>query len=443
MADQRAPASEIFGWAMFDFANSAYTTVIVTVVYAQVFPRLIVGDASRGNLLWSVALATSYAIVTLAAPALGALADATAQKKRFLAVSWLFTVVCTAALGLAGPGDVWLAFGLIVLSNLGFSAGESFTSAFLPDLGTPEDLGKISGFAWGLGYFGGLVATAAVLFGFGPFDEARVDAVKWIGPVTAAFFFVGALPTFALLRERGTPRPLGAGGSAVAEAFRSLRVTAASLRGYRDLVAFFGSLFFSQAGLSIVIAFAFIYGDQVIHWSQGTMTLMFVVTQITAAMGAVAFGALQDRIGARVSYAVTLVLWIVAVALIRLTPEVSAALGVAPQTFFLFVGGLAGSGLGATQSAGRTIVGLFTPAAQAGEMFGFWGLVGKLASIVGLLGVGALQTVFGLQDAILVCVVFFAAALGVSFVVDEQRGRARAREAASTLPDAGGAHAPA
>jgi UMF1 family MFS transporter len=420
---------EIFGWAMFDFANSAYTTVIVTVVYAQVFPRLIVGDPARGNLLWSLALAASYAVVMFAAPALGALADATAQKKKFLALSWLFTVAATAALGLAGPGDVWLAFTLIVLSNLGFSAGESFASSFLPELGTPEELGKISGFAWGLGYFGGLVATAAVLFGFGPFDAAHVDAVHWIGPVTAAFFFVGALPTFALLRERGTPRPLSAGGSAVAEAFRSLRATAASLRGYRDLVAFFASLFFSQAGLGIVIAFAFIYGDQVIRWSQGTQTLMFVVTQVTAAVGAVAFGVLQDRIGARVSYAITLVLWIVAVVLIRLTPVAAEALGVPAETFFLFVGGLAGSGLGATQSAGRAIVGLFTPTAQAGEMFGFWGLVGKLASIVGLLAVGALQAVYGLQDAILICAVLFAAALGVSFLVDESRGRARAREA--------------
>ncbi len=432
MATQRAPAREIFGWAMFDFANSAYTTVIVTVAYAPAFADVIVGDRERGNFLWSVALSVSYAIVMLTAPLLGALSDASGRKKQLLALSWIFTVLTTAALGVLRPGDAWLGVLLIALSNLGFAAGESFCAAFLPDLAPPEDLGRVSGMAWGLGYFGGLVATAAVLFGFGPFDSAHAENVAWIGPVTAAFFFFGALPTFALLRERRPVVDVDV-ASATREGLLRLRATFATLPQWRDLTMFFASLFFAQAGLSIVIAFTFIYGTQVIGWSDGTRTLTFIVTQLTAAFGAVAFGVLQDRVGARVTYACTLGLWVLAVFLIRFTNELAGVVGLPAETLFLGVGALAGSGLGATQSAGRTLVGLFSPPDQAGEMFGFWGMVGKLAAIVGVLGVGALQLWVGLQDAILFCGALFAAALVLSFFVDERRGRARARAAAGPV----------
>jgi UMF1 family MFS transporter len=427
---ERAPVSVIFGWSLFDFANSSYTTVIVTVVFAQLFPKLIVGDERMGNLWWSVALSASYLLTVLTAPALGVLVDQTGRKKQFLAISWIFTVITTASLYFLHRGDVALGVLLIILSNYGFSAGESFCSAFLPELGPAEDLGRISGFAWGLGYFGGLASTAAVVFGLGPTTAENWSNLVYVGPVTAAFFFFGALPTFALLKDRGVPRP---GQVGVGQAFLQVFDTIRSVRNYTDLAVFFASMFFSQAGLSIVVAFAFIYGDQVLHWAPTTMIGMFVITQITAAGGAVAFGVIQDRLGARPTYMATLVLWVVTSLLIYGTPMVATALAsalgrpVSQEAVFLVVGGLAGSGLGATQSAGRALVGMFAPQDQIGELFGFWGLVGKLAAVFGLLGTGVLQAVLGLQTAILFCVVLFGAGLVIVGFVDEGRGRARAR----------------
>ncbi|MDP2314094.1 MAG: MFS transporter [Pseudomonadota bacterium] len=429
----RAPAREIFGWSMFDFANSSYTTVIITVVYATVFPKLIVGDERLGNLLWSATLSASYALVVLTAPLFGAIMDFSGSKKRFLMASWLLTVVATAALGIAGPGQVALAMVLLLISNFGFASGESFASSFLPDLGPPEALGRISGMAWGLGYFGGLLSTAAVLFGLGPATAENLDGVRLIGPVTAFFFFVGALPTFLLLRERGIPQPLPAGATYVSIGLARIRQSTRDVRAFRDLLVFLGSLFFSQAGLSIVIAFAFIYGDQVIRWAPQTMMMMFVITQLTAAVGAFLFGFIQDRIGARNAYGVTMVLWIVAAVLIYATPQltvaINAALGtsVLAEHVFLGVGALAGTGLGAAQSSGRALVGLFAPPQKSGEIFGLWGVMGKLAAIFGLLGLGVLQSVLGLQTAILFCAVLFAAALVVVWFVDEARGREVAR----------------
>ena len=431
----RAPSREIFGWAMFDFANSSYTTVIVTVVFSVIFPRLIVGDGPeyrQGNLLWSVALSVSYGLVVLTAPVLGAIIDFKAAKKRFLFASYLLTVVATALLYFVSPGEVLLGVALVVVSNYGFAVGESFTSSFLPDLGPADELGKISGYAWGLGYVGGIACTAIVLGVIGDQTVENFDRVRLVGPVTAIFFLLAAIPTFMFLRERGTPKVLPPGDSLLGMGFRRLLATGRALGGFRDLLVFFVSFFFAMAGLSIVIAFAFIYGDQVIRWSATSQMLMFVITNLTASVGAVGFGFLQKRWGNLRTFNLTLVIWVAAIVGIWGTPDITAwlngTLGTAwsAEHVFLFMGAMAGLCLGATQSASRTIVAVFSPESKSAEFFGFWGLFGKLAAIFGLLSLGVLQVRLGLQSAILLCSLFFLAALILTLFVREQRGRAAA-----------------
>lgn len=421
---------------MFDFANSSYTTVIITVVFSVIFPKIIVGDAPeyrQGNLLWSIALSISYGLVVLTAPLLGALMDYRAAKKKFLFASYLMTVFATAALWLATPGRVGLAMALLIASNYGFAVGESFAAAFLPDLGPKKDLGRISGYAWGIGYVGGLISTALVVFTVGEQTAANLEKLRLVGPMTAGFFFVAAIPTFLFLQERGAPRLLPAGETLAHVGISRLRRTVGELKDFRDLVWFLGGLFFATAGLSIVISFAFIYGDQVIHWKPKTQLFMFVLTNLSAAMGAVLFGAIQDRWGNLRTYRLTLVVWIIAVLCIYQTPALArmmTELSGKPWTsedVYLFVGTLAGLCLGATQSAGRTIVAIFAPESKSGEIFGFWGVTGKLASIFGLLSLGILQSALGLEQAILVCAVFFLVACALSFKVDEARGAGAAK----------------
>lgn len=409
----RAPRKEIFGWAMFDFANSSYTTVIITVVYAVVFPKLVVGDAPEyrlGNLLWSVALATTYLLVVLFAPFFGALMDYRAAKKKFLFASTAVTVVATAALALVSPGDVALAMVLLVISNFGFAAGESFIASFLPDLAPKEELGKISGMAWGLGYVGGLASTICVVLVTSPIELSNFARLRWVGPMTAVFFAAASIPTFLFLRESGEPRALPAGTSLVGVGLSQLRGTLRDLPALRDLAVFMGSLFFAMGGLGIVISFAFIYGDQVIGWKPSTQLAMFVVTNLSAAVGAAVFGLVQARIGDLKTYRLTLVVWIVAVVGIHQTRSLSGVTGLSAEHVYLAVGAIAGLCLGATQSAGRTVVAVLSPAGRSGEMFGFWGVSGKLAAACGLVLLGLLQSALGLENAILLCAVFFALA---------------------------------
>lgn len=431
----RAGPREIFGWAMFDFANQAYTLLIITVIFGDLYTRIIVGDApdyQYGNLLWSLALSLSYLLVVLAAPVLGSITDHARAKKRMLFASYALTVASTALLVVVEPGWVWLGFALIVVSNAAYAIGESFIASFLPFLGRPDELGKVSGFGWALGYAGGLVAAVFSLVFLGEVSADNFERVRWVGPFAAAFFLIAAIPTFLWLREPqiGAHRPLT--WTTLCEGHRRLSTVVRTAGHHPDLRRVFISILFAMAGVYVIVAFSFIYGAQVIGWSEGTRTLMFIVVQVTALVGALGFGWLQDRLGGRSTYAMTLLLWIAAILAIyfvaELTTILNAALNIELRTeqVFLFAGLLSGLSLGSSQSVGRALVGAFSPPERAAELFGFWGLFSKLAAIVGIFGVGVLQLAFGLQGAVLFCIVLFVLALLPLAAVDEARGIAAA-----------------
>lgn len=430
-----APKREIVGWAMYDFANQAYTLLIITVVFGDLFTRVIVGDGPDyrlGNLLWSVAIAVSCLAVALVNPICGAVMDYTATRKRYLFITYVLTVIGTALLYFVEPGWIALAMLLIIITNFAFALGEGIIASFLTDLGPRDALGWISGLGWGLGYIGGLVATAFSLSFLGEVSLANYDTVRWVGPFAAVFVCLGCIPTFLWLRERGTARQLPAGESVVHRGLVRLRETWLEMRQFQDLRRLLISIFFSMAGIAIIVSFAFIYGAQVIKWDDSVRTMMFVIVQFNAAVGAIAFGILQSRLGSRFTYMLSQGLWVVAILAIWLTPEIAALareqLGVnwQAQYVFLFAGCLAGLSLGSAQSAGRALVGLLTPAGKSAEFFGMWGTAAKLAAVFGMLGLGLLQTFFGLADAILFCLVLFAVSMWVVSSVDETRGRAAA-----------------
>jgi MFS transporter, UMF1 family len=427
----KANRREIFGWSMFDFANQAFTLLIITVVFGDLYSRLIVADAPDyrlGNLLWSLALCVSYLLTVLSAPVFGAFMDYARAKKRMLFLSYVATVLATALLYFVEPGMIWLGFVLIVIANTAYSVGESFIASFLPSLGAPAELGKISGLGWALGYAGGLVAAGFALLFLGEVSAENFERIRWVGPFAAVFFLLAAIPTFIWVREPplGPRRPLST--NILSVGYARLRTTIASASQFPDLARLFLSILFAMAGVYVIVAFAFIYGAQVIGWSETTRNLMFIVVQITALVGALLFGHLQSRLGGRLTYALTLLLWIGAILAIYFVRELTAWINatfetvLAVEQVFLFAGTLAGLSLGSSQSVGRALVGAFAPEGRAAELFGFWGLFSKTAAIFGLFAVGLLQFVFGLEGAVLFCIVLFALALIPLATIDEARG---------------------
>ena len=403
---------------MYDFANSGYTTVVLTAVFNAYFVSTVAGNAPWATFAWTVALSISYALVMLAGPVVGAWADARAAKKRLLAYSTTICVAGTVGLAWAGPGDVAWAVAFIVISNFAYAIGENLCAAFLPELARPEALGKVSGWGWSLGYFGGILALAislAWVLTAASRGSTTGGAVGGTMLITAAIFALAAMPTFLFLRERASPQ---GGGTGPAAAFARLKETARHARQYRDLMLVFACGACYQAGVATVIALAAIYAEQVMGFKTQDTIMLIIVVNVTAAIGAFSFGYAQDRIGKVAALRVTLVAWMA----MTVVAYFSTTAGM-----FWVAANLAGLAMGSSQSAGRALVAYLSPAARSAEFFGLWGVATRLAAILGPLTYGAVTWATGGNHrlAILLTGLFFVAALVVLAFVKEQRGRAQ------------------
>ncbi len=410
---------------MYDFANSGYTTVVITAVFNAYFVAVVAGDAPWATLAWTLTLAVSYAAVMVTAPVLGAYADRHAAKRRLLVASTLGCVAATAALALAGPGALALTCVLVAVSNFFFSTGENLIAAFLPELAKGKALGKVSGWGWGLGYLGGLVALGASL-AYVTAAQARGESAAQFVPVTmlltAAIFLIASLPTLVWLRERAEPRP-APGTGLVAEALGRVADTLRHARAFQDLGRFLVCLVCYQAGVQAVVALAAIYAQQAMGFTTRDSITLILAVNVTAALGALAFGQVQDRLGHVRTIALTLAGWIATVVL---------AWWATDRATFWVAANLAGLSLGASQSAGRALVGYLSPRDRRAEFFGLWGLAVKLSSILGPVtyGLASWLTRGDHRLAMLTTGAYFVAGLALLAGVDPRRGRRAALRAA-------------
>ena len=412
---------EVFGWAMYDFANSGYTTVVMTAVFNVYFVGVVADGASWGTLAWTLTLGLSNALVMLTMPMLGAYADAHAAKKRLLMVCTAGCVVATVLLAEVGRGDLGLAVLAIVLSNLFYSYGESLTAAFLPELARREAMGRVSGWGWSFGYFGGML-TLGLSLGYVLWAQAQGLPATHFVPVTmlitAGVYGAASLVTFWLLKERALPQPQAVGGT-VGAAWQRLVRTWHEARRYQDFVSLLGCALSYQAGIAVVIALAAVYAEQTLGFKQiETMLLVFLVN-IASAVGAFAFGYWQDKIGHRLALGVTLWGWILMTVLAFLATS-------APLFWAAAV--VAGLCMGSSQSAGRAMAGLFAPADRLAEFFGLWTFAVRLSAIVGPItyGLVTVATSGNHRIAILSTGLFFVGGLIVLRRVDMARGMAAA-----------------
>jgi len=387
---------EIFGWCCYDFANSAFITVVITVVYGPYFTGVVAAGWAGANTLWSVILAASQVVVMVFGPALGVLADVTGSKKKFLLSMMWVCSAATAALWLTGPGTVALAAGLVIVAYAAFSFGENFCASFLSELSTPANCGRISGYGWSFGYLGGLGALGLAMLVL----SVSPDGVRWVFVVTALFMVAATLPVLLLLRERKQPE------SHVARwwqlGWESVLRAARDLPQHRDLLRFFWAFLLYMSGLGAVVAFAAIYSVEVLGFTTGENLVLFASLQISSALGALAFGWWQDRAGSVNMLTAALLLWCLV--------AVGAYFCQTKEVFFL-VGNVAGLAIGSCQAGSRAVVSLLSPRERAAEFFGFWGVFGKFAAVVGPLFMGVLADLFDLRVAVLSTLVFFVGGL--------------------------------
>lgn len=398
MSASTLPATkrEIFSWALFDFANSSFTTVVITAVYSRFFTEQIVPkESGLRDTYWSAAIVIATVIALLLSPLLGLMSDLAALKKHFLVLSAVVCSTATAALFFAAPGDITTAMVCIVIASVGFMFSENFCASFLPEIATPSTMSKISGLGWAVGYFGGLASLVIVMLMVSADPATALDRyvsqTQLAMVATAAFFLVAATPSFLFLKNRQRPIPgyetlnmsklLSLASSAMRDFVQSL----GRIRNRPGLGGFFIAFMVYMAGMDAIIKFVGIYASSELKLTGSELTMLFLELQLSAAAGAFGFGFLEAKLGPKRTVELSLVLWILGILLIFLLPRLEGVTGLSQKTLFMGIALLTGTALGATQSSSRAIVGLLTPASASGEMFGYWGFFMKLATILGML----------------------------------------------------------
>jgi len=354
---------------------------------------------------------------------LGAIADHRGYKKRFLIVTTAGCVLFTASLGFVGAGDTFLGMVLVILASLMFATGEDLIAAFLPEIAGEGNIARISGYGWSLGYIGGLLVLGLCLVYIDAAQARGAEATQYVPVtmwITAALFALASLPTFAWLRERAPTQPLPPGETYFHLGFARVLHTFAHARHYRDLFRFLVTLAVYSCGINTVIVLAAIYAQEVMGFSMRDNIVLILVVNITAAVGAFSFGIIQDRLGSVRTLAITLGVWVAAMVM---------AYFIESRGGFWIVANLVGVALGSSQSAGRALIGQFSPPTRSAEFFGLWGLAGKLAAVVGPLTYGLVTyaTHGDHRLALLVTAAFFIVGLVLLVGVDERRGRTAAR----------------
>lgn len=395
------------GWMFYDFANSAFTTVMVTVVFSVFFVNSIAaGRPEGGEWYWSLAVSISMTLAAIAAPILGAMADYSHSKKKFLFGFTYLTIASTALLFFAGKGDYILGMILFIIANFSFNSALVFYDAFLPEVSTPETIGKISGLGWGLGYLGGLVSLLVALL------LVNKGAYRWIWPMNAAHIFLFSLLTFILLKEKKVATPKT---NYLKVAVNRIVFSLKHIRKMPDLLSYLFSYFLYNVGIYTVIAFAAIYGGNQFKMSQQSLIIFFIIAQVTSVIGAVAFGWLSDKYNVRLSLSVSILVWI----------------GVVAWAFFCTsameyyaLGLVAGLAIGSSQANSRTMLSILTPLDRQAEFFGFYTLVGRISAIVGPFVYGNLTRVTGNQRYAIVSLgAFFILGWFILQKVNLERGK--------------------
>ncbi len=411
----------IWSWALYDFANSPFTTLIVTFVYATYFTEAIARDSISGTALWSRGITITALIVAVVSPALGALADRGGYRKLFVLFATVACATATAALYTVLPGQVVTALVLVIVANVAFELGTVFYNAFLPDIAPPERIGTVSGWAWGLGYIGGLAALAVALvtlvqpespwFGFSTEAGENIRATNLL---VAAWFLLFSLPLFVWVREDRSRK--SAAGRVVRDAYVQLRQTFTEIRRYSQIVRFLIARLVYNDGLVTIFAFGGIYAAGAFGFSLEQVLIFGIVVNVFAGAGAIAFGYLDDRVGAKRTLVVSLLGLIAATAL---------AIVATSEALFWVSGVLIGIFAGPNQAASRSLLGRFVPHEKENEFFGFFAFSGKLTAFIGPLLLGILTELSGSQRVgVTVVLVLLVIGLVLLLRVDEKAGAA-------------------
>lgn len=417
---------QVWAWGMYDLANQSFQLLINTLLFSIFLTQYVAPSVKQGKEWWVVFVAGAMILAVVVSPGVGALADRRGLKKRLLITTGLVASVLTACLALLQPGWIVVAGVFYVTAAFCVNLGENFLGSFLPELSKPETMGRVSAIGWTMSYAGALLLlgiTAIAVFALG---EDKPEQWKYLFVLAGAWFFLGMIPAMVLLKESPPTRaPAGDGPSPsiFAETFQQLGESVRRARDFSQLARFLAVFFVYSLGTYSVIFYAGIIGDQ-FGFGVQELCLLALVMALTAGCGSVFTAKFQDRLGSRRTVLLFLCVWIAATLALALTSHFQS-----DRNVFWFIAGGIGLGLGGIGTSSRALVGVFTPPSRAAEFFGLWGMVFKLAGVVGPASFGLVSARIGQTPALLLLCGFFVAGLVLMTTVDEKKGLEQARAA--------------
>ena len=419
LQDHPTPRRGILSWALFDFANTAFYVVVLTVGYPTYFRRIVAGSSDQADFWWGLSFSISMAVVALLAPVLGAVADSGTGKKRFLA---FFTGMCVAATGLLyfiESSMIFQGMVLLIVANIGFEAGLVFYDAFLPEITTEQHYGRVSGYGFSMGYVGSLV-TLGIAFPLyaGGFDAGNLVNIRISFVLAAALFAVFSLPLFIVLKEQRASLRFRA--EMIRTGFARVGSTIREISAYSNIGRFLVAYFLYIDAVNTIIIFSGIFALETLGMDLSEIVVFFAMVQTSAIFGSAAFGRLADRFGQKRTLTLTLLLWMAIITTAFLVEDVT--------TFYL-VGILAGVALGSSQSVSRSLMSHLTPPEKKTEFFGFYSFFGKAAAILGPVIFGYVASQTNQRAAILSVGILLLAGLALLQRVHDPTADLRARRA--------------
>lgn len=434
-----------FSWAMFDWANQPYFTVVTTFIFAPYFTATVVGDSVLGQAYWGYTQAIAAVVIALFSPVLGSIADAGGPRKPWMAFFIAINIIGACALWWAMPGQqsgIFWILAAIVLGTVGIEFSLVFNNAMLPSLTTPEKLGRLSGFAWALGYVGGLIALFIVLLGFSlpettlfGLDKAAHEHDRMTGPLSGIWFLIFALPMFLF-----TPDSERAGigkMQAVRKGLSSLLKTLSSLGNQRNMVFFLIARMVYNDGILAVIGFSGIYAAGIFGWSTTSLGIFGIFVVIAAIFGAYFGGWFDDRLGSKPTIVISVLgLSFATVGIVSISdgevlfglpaamPVEGGGLFSSPaEQVFMGFALVMGIFFGPAQAASRTMIARLAPVGKSGEFFGLFALSGKATAFMAPLLIGIVTQATGQQRPamVVILILLLVGATLMSFVREPEK----------------------
>lgn len=404
MPDRRA----IFSWCLYDWANSAYPSVVTTFVFSAYFTTAVADTPESGAEVWGYAIGAAGLTVALLSPVLGAIADSAGRRKPWLGVLTVAAIIGTALLWYTRPDKADMAWALVVvaLSTVAFELAAVFYNAMLPDIVGPDRVGRVSGWGWGMGYFGGLVCLLIGLFAFVQSETPlfgvtteNAGHVRAVLLLAAAWFAVFSLPLFFFTRDRPSS---GKGiGQAVREGLATLRKTIRNVGRYAVILRFLIARMLYADGMVTLFAVGGIYAAGTFGMEFDEVLRFGIALNVTAGLGALAFSWVDDWLGSKT---------VIMTSLVALIALGAGALIVESKSVFWAIGMALGVFVGPAQSASRSLMARLAPEELRTEMFGLYALSSKATAFLGPIAFGFATGLFDSQRAGMAMIIVFLAA---------------------------------